>query len=371
MKLSVHMLVLNGASVVERALRPLEGIADEVVFVDTGSNDRTPALVREICFRMRVACRGVELSPSTHPELYFEDVASTWNFHIPGPFTGRVVLRDWADARNRGLSLCQGDYVLKMDADDECMTPQNVRPALQFLDSRPDIDYLMCPYEVMRPHAPGEMYELEIMTLQDRIWSNKPSIRFQHVMHERLTGKGCQQDGRPNWLTAAAGLRFRDWRDSIGEGVRLTHRNFKVLLYEFERLDRLGEKLDSYDLYDLGCEAIAVAPKFALDVLFQSAANASSDWDLSFDCFLKVGKAHCACGQFDAALASYQRAVELSPTSPSAFLSLGLLQHEMGMSAWKETLAEAAIAAKGTAYFNLSFSDLKKAQELLSNEEVC
>ena len=36
MRLSIHMMVLNGASVVERALRPLATIADEVVVMDQG-----------------------------------------------------------------------------------------------------------------------------------------------------------------------------------------------------------------------------------------------------------------------------------------------------------------------------------------------
>jgi glycosyltransferase involved in cell wall biosynthesis len=366
LKLSVHMLVLNGASVVERALRPLEGIADEVVFVDTGSNDGTPALIREICNRMTVAWRCISLHPNTHPELYFRDDASTWGFHVPVPFTGRMVLRDWSDARNRGLALCQGDYVLKLDADDECMTPHNILPTLQLLDSNPDIDYIMCPYEAMCPKTdPGGGYELEIATVQDRIWRNKPSVRFQHVMHEKLTGKGCLPDGRTNWLTAAMGLSFRDWRDSSGEGVRLAYRNFKVLLYEYERLVRCGEKFDSYNLYDLGREAIAADPKFALDVLLQAMSILSLDSDLRFDCCLKIGEAYHACGAIDAAAASYCRAVELSPTSPSALLRLGLLQHEMSSPEWKETLISAMVAAKRTACFNLFFSDLKKARELL------
>ena len=49
MKLSVHMLVLNAASVIERALRSVAGAADEICIVDTGSSDGTPDLVRYLC----------------------------------------------------------------------------------------------------------------------------------------------------------------------------------------------------------------------------------------------------------------------------------------------------------------------------------
>ena len=49
MKLSVHMMILNGASVVERALRPLAALDAEVVVVDTGSTDHTPEVVEHLC----------------------------------------------------------------------------------------------------------------------------------------------------------------------------------------------------------------------------------------------------------------------------------------------------------------------------------
>ena len=45
MKLSIHIMVLNGTKVVERALRPFATLDAEVVVVDTGSTDGTPEFV--------------------------------------------------------------------------------------------------------------------------------------------------------------------------------------------------------------------------------------------------------------------------------------------------------------------------------------
>ena len=41
LRLSIHMLALNAASVVERALRSVARSADEINLIDTGSSDGT------------------------------------------------------------------------------------------------------------------------------------------------------------------------------------------------------------------------------------------------------------------------------------------------------------------------------------------
>ena len=147
MRLSIHMMVLNGAKVIERALRPFATIADEVVVVDTGSTDGTPGFVQHLCDikfpdefgeKAKLKCHVAALiSPKTSPKLYFRDSPSSWQMEMPGPFTGQPMLADWATARNMGVSRCQGDYIIKLDADDEILDPTNILPALKFLDDHP------------------------------------------------------------------------------------------------------------------------------------------------------------------------------------------------------------------------------------------
>ena len=151
MRLSLHMLVLNGAKVLDRALRPLAGIVDEICFTDTGSTDGTPEMIEALSKTLGFGCKSVLLSRETHPELYFIDEPATFEFRFPRfvGFTGLPQLRDWAAARNLSLSMCQGDYVLRIDADDEVLRPDNILHSLAMLDTLPLIDFLMCPYEIV------------------------------------------------------------------------------------------------------------------------------------------------------------------------------------------------------------------------------
>ena len=82
--LSACMIVKNEETNIARCLRSLRGLADEVVVVDTGSQDRTRDIARIL------GARVVDIE---------------WN-------------DDFSAARNHSLSLAQGDWVLVLDADE-------------------------------------------------------------------------------------------------------------------------------------------------------------------------------------------------------------------------------------------------------------
>jgi len=213
MRMSIHMMVLNGAKVIERALRPFATIADEVELVDTGSIDGTPEFVKHLCStkfpgefgeKSRLRCQVAALiRPETHPEMYFRDRPSSWAMEMPEPFTGQPMLADWAAARNMGVCRCQGEYILKLDADDEVLDPGNILPVLKFLDDHPSIDFLYCPYEICDYAGDNtESYDtknpaLETISMYDRIWRNRPH-RLQKCLPGCKTAGGRRSPRRPN-----------------------------------------------------------------------------------------------------------------------------------------------------------------------------
>ncbi|MFM7287403.1 MAG: glycosyltransferase, partial [Cyanobium sp.] len=103
MQLSLSMIVRNEAERLERCLASVADFVDEMVIVDTGSNDGTVAIAE--------GCGAV-----VH--------------HLDWP-------GDFAPARNAALDLVHGEWVLVLDADEQLLA--EAREPLQQLMAQPDL----------------------------------------------------------------------------------------------------------------------------------------------------------------------------------------------------------------------------------------
>jgi glycosyltransferase involved in cell wall biosynthesis len=150
MAISACMIVRDEEKLLGRCLDSFRGAWDELVIVDTGSKDRTEEIARSHGARVQrfTACLG-------------ED--------------GRM--RDFALARNHGVDLATGDYILWMDADD-VLQPGGV--------------------ERIRAAAARGVAALQVTIrwnkdswLQTRLFKNLPQNRFVGRIHEypRISGK--------------------------------------------------------------------------------------------------------------------------------------------------------------------------------------
>jgi hypothetical protein len=327
-RIAVNMMVLNAGRVLRRCLLPLKGVVDELVVVDTGSTDDTEDVVRQVASDVGIVrCYCERMDPAS--DDFITDEASTWEMPVPGPFTGRRVPGDWAAVRNRALDATTADYVVKLDADDEPVSPpENWRKAADFLDLHTNLDLVGAPYEVCDGRG-----EVEWLSMYDRMWrrapsGGSPSMRWTVPFHEYLNHKTPQ-----NTVYAPQGLRVRDWRDSPGEGVRIEHRNLKVLLWNWERggrrLDtssgdiqagRPGElqycdyRSSLVETFTLAHEAVQVFPEFARTLLEYVVRRLPvDDVGMLSDCYYHLARALEQLGDHVGAMAEYEVADETSP----------------------------------------------------------
>ena len=323
-RLAVNMMVLNGAAVLRRCLLPFKGVLDELVVVDTGSTDDTLEVLIEIAAEVGATLRLIPLDPTLgrRPSAdFFTDEASTWRHPMPGPFTGRRICNDWARARNLALDATAADYVVKLDADDEPLSPpENWLRTADYLDARPEIDVVSAPYEIYDGHG-----KLHWLSMYDRMFRRR-GAHWVMPFHEYLRGKGGH-----NTLYSVQGLRVRDWRDSPGDGVRVAHRNLKVLLWNWENVERKTVSSpddlrdDLVERFTLAHEAADVLPEFALGLLDQVEARLDpADRAMLSDCRYHKGRAREALGDVHGAVSWYVLACEAS-ASVQALLKLYVL----------------------------------------------
>jgi tetratricopeptide (TPR) repeat protein len=142
--LSVCMIVKNEADFLSRCLESVRNVADEIVVVDTGSQDRTVEVARS--FKAKI-------------------VTIEWR-------------NDFAWARNISLDHASCSWILWLDADD-VIPPESLPILAQLKKERPDrVLGLIVRNE--RPNNTGTEF------VQARMFPNRPEIRFERRVHEQM-----------------------------------------------------------------------------------------------------------------------------------------------------------------------------------------
>ena len=154
------MIVRDEASRIEACLRSVQGFADQMVVVDTGSTDDTMALAQGL---------GAEVK------------------QIPWP-------GDFAPARNDALQWLQGDWVLVLDADEQ-LRPEAIAP-LRALMAQPDLLVI----NLLR-HERGAIQSP--YSNVSRLFRRHPSIRWSRAYHAMIDDSVAELLQRePHWRIA-------------------------------------------------------------------------------------------------------------------------------------------------------------------------
>ncbi|MCJ7835877.1 glycosyltransferase family 2 protein [Cuneatibacter sp. NSJ-177] len=150
--ISLCMIVKNEESVLARCLKNVQDAVDEIIIVDTGSEDRTK--------------------------------------EIAGQFTSRIYdfpwCNDFSAARNYSLSHAEMDYCFWLDADD-VLTPENQLRLIELKKKlTPSIDLVMLKYEMGFDQAGIPSCSF----YRERIWKNHAGYRFSGRVHEAVPPVG-------------------------------------------------------------------------------------------------------------------------------------------------------------------------------------
>ena len=143
--LSLVLIVKNESACIARCLDSAIGLADELIVVDTGSIDETPAIAQ--------GCGA------------------------------RVLSFDWCDdfsaARNVGLEAARGRWILILDAD-EYLPPASVGALRNLIERPADRAYHLLNKSSSDGGKTGMVGKIV------RLFPNRPEIRFEWPVHEQV-----------------------------------------------------------------------------------------------------------------------------------------------------------------------------------------
>lgn len=185
--ISVAMIVRDEAARLESCIQNLWAFAGEIVVVDTGSRDDTPAVAE------RLQCRTARF---------------TWT-------------DDFSAARNASLELCTLPWVYVADAD-EWLDPEAAMLLLEHAENPPDrawrIETVTYTDQVFRadaqPTVPGDPYARGFpcwySSWKVRLFPNRPDVRFTGRVHE-LVNPALEALGIPIYNSPAVVRHYPLW----------------------------------------------------------------------------------------------------------------------------------------------------------------
>lgn len=325
--LSICLIVRDEEENLPRALRSVASLPAELVVVDTGSQDRTPEIARAAGARV-----------------------------VHHPWQG-----DFAAARNAGLAVARGRWIMVLDADEELVAED--APLVVPLLRRAGVEGYICPVTnlVGNPANP-DAERSEIL----RFWRHRPEYRWEGAIHEQIA---CRIAAGGKGVLARAPVRFvhYGYLDAQDAARGRKARNLALLeaavakdpgsaflrfnlAVEYARLRRWAEAVDEYRRAAQGAEP-HWAPKLAKGLIYALChagrwEEADAELERALAAYPDFTDLHFFRGlvryqqrRYADAVASFAQAVALGPAPVPPYAGA-----EEGLGAWK------ALYCMGQAY---------------------
>ncbi|MFO0946232.1 MAG: glycosyltransferase [Planctomycetota bacterium] len=285
--LSLCMIARDNEGTIGPALESIRPWVDELIVVDTGSEDRTREIARALGARV---------------------------FEFPW-------CDDFSAARNCSLAHAQGDWILWMDSDD-VMDEENGRRLRELLDAPTDPS--LWGY-VLQVHCPSGDGELEATAVDHvKLFRNRKGIHFEGRIHEQVLPSIRRGGGEVAWTDL---FLVHEHSDRTPEGrKRKLERDFRIL-----KLD-LQERPDHpFVLFNLGMTHVdAGQHEEAIEALVRCLEVSDVEQSHVRKAYSILASAHVERREFDLALTVCQRGRAHFPLDAELLFREAMLQHHFG-----------------------------------------
>lgn len=305
--LAVCMIVRDNEGTIEPCLASIKPWVDEMIVVDTGSQDETPAIAKR---------HGAQI------------------FHFPW-------CDDFAAARNESLRHARSEWLFWMDSDDTI--PPECGRKLRHLAYGPHAATTLG--YVMQVHCPGERSGDLTVVDHVKMFRNHPEVRFEFRLHEQVLMSIRRLGGEIEWTDIHV---VHSGSDRSLEGRRRKYeRDLRILS------DELATYPDHpFVLFNLGM-TYSDMEEHALAIQYLRRCLEVSGTDQSH---LRKAYALLVCSleqasKLDEAYQVCVQGLELFPEDVELLFRRGILSHALGQLDEAEQSYLAAIASHPGGHF--------------------
>lgn len=286
-RLSACLIVKNEAIFLPRCLESIRSFVDEIIVVDTGSDDDT-----------------VRIAGSYGAQVYH----FAWT-------------DDFSAARNESLRHAKGDWILYIDAD-ETIDTENAARIRQVITRK---DIMAATIRQRIPQQAGNI-ATSFYSEYCRLFRCHPAIRFEGKIHEQILPAIERQGGR----VLCTDIIIHHWAYAASEGKkqRRAERNLRYLLAELEKTQD-----DPFLYVNLGMTYRELGQRDAAIRSFHHALakdDGSIKRELIGQTHLNLAKLYLESGDSSSAVHHAQMVAIFDPANPLSDYVLATLAVEKG-----------------------------------------
>ncbi|MHB9143836.1 MAG: glycosyltransferase [Symbiobacteriia bacterium] len=296
-RISLCIIARDEAQTIGRCLESAKGAVDEMVVLDTGSQDDTRRIARSLGAKVYEA-----------------------------PWEG-----DFSRARNQALERASGEWIICLDAD-EALPPDDPDMLRRTLRAHPGADGLTFPVISFVDET-----DATVRVVQEnlRLFRNRPRYRFEGAIHEQIAPAIHRAGGMIQ--RAPVTVLHYGYLPSVRRAKEKSDRNLSLLKLEVSRTPE-----DPIVHFNLANEYLAVADYGKARDGFLEAHRLASTADRDMTYFSRLlfnlTRSYITLGQEDEALAVIAEGTELYPD----YTDLWLLQGQILATRRDDTGASAA-----------------------------
>lgn len=319
--ISLCMIVRDAEATIARCLDSIRGAGiDEIVIVDTGSTDRTRAIVRETLLE-----HGPDYPPN-EMQTRNDRVSHVWYARVNGQPRLVTAHFEWVDdfaaARNVAFKLATGVWRGYLDADDiapfwsgDGKGHYTLRRQIEDIAGRrPEVNCISLPYD----YEAGDMLQEKIRFVR---WAD--GWKWEQPIHEFL-----QRDRPAPRVHAVVPLPVIHKRPA-GAETKALERNRRICEKELARAGAVGDERQAGLMrYYLGVYDCAETDFTSGLQLLDSSAKGLGETNLGIDSRLQGARFSIAADNLERALEFASNAVGLQPANREAWAMLGLVRSE-------------------------------------------
>jgi tetratricopeptide (TPR) repeat protein len=283
------MIVRDNETTIGPALESIRPWVDEIIVVDTGSNDQTPAICRHF---------GAKL------------------YDFPW-------CDDFAAARNESLKHARGEWIFWMDSDDT-ITPACGQKLRNLVDGEHRDEILGYVMQVQCPF-PGEYSEVDVTEVDHvKLIRNRPDIRFDGRIHEQLLPSIRRAGGDVAWTEIFVRHSGNDHSPEARQ--KKLDRDLRIL-----QLESKANPDHPFVLFNLGM-TYADAKQYteAVAALDRCLAVSTPDESHLRKAYSLLVSTLSQARHEDAAWLRCQQGLQLYPDDKELLFRAGLLHHHFG-----------------------------------------